>query len=98
MRFDSPLEVMCMRNISDLSKLGEFNTTIPSARDLHERLACWNRRRLAAGPPADDWRSELAQDVHMIRLETVFVESFRTHIAPLVAAVPTESRAFIAWF
>jgi hypothetical protein len=70
----------------------------PSADGLHRALARWNRRRLAVGAPAADWRAELEDEARMARLEVGFIEAFRTEIAPQLAAVPTEPQAFVAWF
>lgn len=34
----------------------------------------------------------------MRRLEEAFVEAFRVHLAPLLAAAPTSPEAIVAWF
>lgn len=81
-----------------LSNLGEFSAEFPDAWALHQGLAQWNRRRLAVATPSADWRAEIAAEARMCRLEGAFVEAFREHVGPLVADVPTEAEAFIAWF
>ncbi|MDP8916792.1 MAG: iron-containing redox enzyme family protein [Pseudomonadota bacterium] len=65
---------------------------------LHQRLAHWNRRRLAVGKPHDDWRRELAEDAEMRRLEGDIVESFRAEAAGRAAEAPTDPDGFVAWF
>lgn len=65
---------------------------------LHRRLAHWNHRRLEAGLPGDDWRSQLHEEHQMRALEAGWVESLRAEAAPVVADVPSEPQAFVAWF
>lgn len=67
-------------------------------RDLHQRLAHWNRRRLSVAKPADDWKETLAQDQAMLLAEGAFIEAFRARIAERAAAVPTDAEGFVAWF
>lgn len=81
-----------------LARLGEFTPEFPDAETLHEGLALWNRRRLAVATPGPDWRLELARDQQMLKLEGVFVEAFRAHVAPLLEDVPHDADGFIAWF
>ena len=87
-----------MSHALNLSNVGEFSDLVPNATALHRRLALWNQRRLAVRPPDEDWRSEMAKDGCMVRLETAFVESFREHVAAIVATAPTNSGAFVNWF
>jgi len=87
-----------VRTVLNLSEIGEFSLGCPDAEALHKRLARWNGRRLAAGPPAADWEGELAENARMTRLEAAFIEAFRLEVAPLVEDVPTEPDAFVAWF
>jgi len=65
---------------------------------LHQRLAHWNRSRLAVGKPHGDWRSELRADCEMRALEGEIVEQFRAEVADQAAEAPTDPDAFIAWF
>ncbi|WP_293680369.1 iron-containing redox enzyme family protein [uncultured Phenylobacterium sp.] len=81
-----------------LSGLGAFTPEFPDAEALHQGLARWNRRRLAVQTPSADWTAHLNSDFRMLRLEGAFVEAFRAHVAPVVAEVPSDPRAFIAWF
>ena len=87
-----------MSVVSSLADLGAFSPGRPDPEALHQRLARWNHRRLAVGPPAGDWESELAENARMTWLEAAFVEAFRRRMAPLVEHVPTEPEAFVAWF
>jgi hypothetical protein len=81
-----------------LSRLGAFSPEFPDAWALHQGLAQWNHRRLAVRSPRGDWRAEIDEEARMKRLEGAYVEAFREHVAPLVAEVPTQADAFVAWF
>jgi hypothetical protein len=81
-----------------LSRLGAFSPEFPDAWALHQGLAQWNHRRLAVQAPTSNWRVEIDEEARMKRLEGAFVEAFREQVAPLVAEVPTEAEAFVAWF
>ena len=48
---------------------------------FQQRLAHWNRARLAPAFPADDWQAQIADDLAMLRLEGGFVEELRAEIA-----------------
>jgi len=61
-------------------------------------LAHWNRERLAAAFPEDDWQKRLDRDTRMQRLEGGFIEELRGEIRAEVAEVPTDVEGFIAWF
>lgn len=65
---------------------------------LHQRLAHWNRRRLAVAKPHADWRRELAEDAEMRLLEGEIVEAFRADMAERAAEAPTDPDDFIVWF
>ena len=65
---------------------------------LHRRLACWNRKRMAAALPSADWREDLREEHEMRVLEGAWIEAFRTDIADRVADVPADEEGFIAWF
>jgi hypothetical protein len=81
-----------------LASLGAFSPEFPDAEALHRGLAHWNHRRLAVGPPCEDWRDEISETARMQRIEGAFVEAFREMVAPSVAEVPTDPAGFIAWF
>jgi hypothetical protein len=68
------------------------------AHVLHEKLACWNRKRLAPSVPNDFWASELDEEHAMKRLETQWVEALRASVAPIVAAAPRDADKFVDWF
>ncbi|HEY0053271.1 MAG TPA: iron-containing redox enzyme family protein, partial [Caulobacteraceae bacterium] len=65
---------------------------------LHQRLARWNHRRMAATGPREDWADLLREDMEHQLLEGAFIESGRAAIADVMASVPTEPKAFIEWF
>ncbi len=81
-----------------LSRLGLFTPEFPDAEALHQGLARWNRRRLAAAEPHSGWLADLREDERMLRMEGAFIEALRAHVAPLVADVPTDRESFLAWF
>ena len=81
-----------------LSAMGQFSLEFPDAEAFHVGMARWNRRRLAVQIPSPDWQVQMLEDQRMLRLEGAFVERFRTHVADLVAGVPRNPDAFIAWF
>lgn len=66
--------------------------------DFQRGLARWNRRRLAPGLPSENWRSDLEDDVTMLRLEGAFLEELRAEVASSAAGAPEEASAFVAWF
>lgn len=75
------------------------NDPSPEGEDaLHQRLARWNRSRLAVAKPHEGWREELRADAEMRLLEGELVESFRAQVAERAAEAPTDPDAFIAWF
>lgn len=61
-------------------------------------LANWNRQRLSASLPCDDWQSLLDRDHRMQRLEGGFIEELRAEVAADVANVPDDADGFVAWF
>ncbi len=65
---------------------------------FQQRLALWNRRRLAVGKPDEGWRERLAEDGEMLRLEGEFIEAARRDVAGIAAAVPADPEGFVAWF
>jgi hypothetical protein len=81
-----------------LARLGAFTPQFPDAEALHQGLARWNRRRLAVQTPGPDWLADVNTDGRMLRLEGLFIESFREHVGPLAARAPSDPRGFIGWF
>ncbi|WP_166041639.1 iron-containing redox enzyme family protein [Sphingosinicella sp. YJ22] len=65
---------------------------------FQQRLAAWNRRRLAPGFPSDNWQSQMDEDHRMQRLEGAFLEELRGEIAARAAQAPTDVDGFLAWF
>jgi hypothetical protein len=66
--------------------------------DFQQRLAHWNRERLAPSFPTGDWQSRIAADGSMLRLEGGFLEELRDEIADRAAEAPTDADGFIVWF
>lgn len=65
---------------------------------FQQRLARWNRTRLAPAFPTDDWQARLSEDLVMQRLEGAFMEELRAEIAPLAAQAPSDADGFVGWF
>ena len=65
---------------------------------FQQRLAQFNRARLATALPSDDWAATLDAETAMRHAEGRWIEAERAAIAPRVADVPTEADAFVAWF
>jgi hypothetical protein len=63
-----------------------------------QRLAQWNRIRLAPALPQSDWVDTLAVEFEMQRLEGEFLEELRREISDHAAQAPTDPDDFIAWF
>lgn len=65
---------------------------------FQQRLARWNRQRLAPGFPEDDWSLRLVEDLAMQRLEGGFLEELRSAVIAEASAAPCDPDAFVAWF
>lgn len=65
---------------------------------LHQRLAYWNRERLAAGRGEGAWWEELARDQSMRAIQCQWVEQERARIAHLAAEAPETVDAFVDWY
>jgi hypothetical protein len=65
---------------------------------FQQRLAHWNRARLAPSFPSADWQARIAEDAAMLRLEGGFLEELRADIADRAAEAPTDADGFIDWF
>jgi hypothetical protein len=68
------------------------------SEDLQQRLAHWNRRRLAVGKPGQGWEDDLGQNYEMSLVEGAFVERERAAIAARAAAAPRDVEGFVSWF
>jgi hypothetical protein len=66
--------------------------------DFQQRLAHWNRERLAPQFPSDDWQQRIANDATMLRLEGGFLEELRQDAIAEAAAAPTDPDGFVEWF
>ena len=65
---------------------------------FQQRLAHWNRERLAPAFPSSDWQARIAEDAAMLRLEGGFVEELREEIEARAADAPTDPDGFVEWF
>lgn len=65
---------------------------------FQQRLAHWNRVRLAPGFPDGDWPAQLTRDQVMLRLEGAFIEELRAEVSNEAGAAPTDPDGFVAWF
>lgn len=65
---------------------------------FQQRLAHWNRARLAPGFPEETWRDQLEMDQTMLRLEGAFLEELRSEVRHEAEAAPTDPNGFVAWF
>lgn len=75
-----------------------FASDSPFGPAFQQRLAHWNRRRLAMATPCGDWRAQMAEDEAMRLEEGRFIETFRARFAAMAAAAPRDAEAFVAWF
>lgn len=62
------------------------------------RLADFNARRLKPALPSEQWRDELESQRRLQLDEGEFIESERAAVSHLVAGIPTDPDAFMAWF
>lgn len=82
----------------DVSAATPLQTPDHFSSSVQQRLAHWNRRRLAVGKPTEDWEADLAEELKMRRLEGAFVEAFRAQFADRAAAAPRTPDDFNDWF
>jgi hypothetical protein len=61
-------------------------------------LTKYNAQRFQPRLPEQSTEQELAREAAVARAEIDFIESQRRALAPLVADIPAETDAFIAWF
>lgn len=65
---------------------------------LHRLLAASHGDRLSPSVEAAEWERSLRREFDVRRIEHQFVESERAEIASVVANVPRDPKAFVAWF
>ncbi len=65
---------------------------------FQQKLAHWNRERLAPAFPSADWQMRMEHDAIMLRLEGGFLEELRHDVVAEAAEAPTDPDGFIAWF
>ena len=65
---------------------------------FQQRLAAWNRERLAPAFPSIDWQMRMEHDAIMLRLEGGFIEELRLEVVDEAARAPTDPDGFVAWF
>jgi hypothetical protein len=66
--------------------------------DVQQRLARWNRQRLAPRLPDRDRAKSIRDDAEMLQLQDRFIEALRREVAGRVADVPPDPRCFVSWF
>ena len=65
---------------------------------FQQKLAHWNRERLAPAFPSTDWQMRMEHDAIMLRLEGAFLEELRHDVVVEAAEAPTDPDGFVAWF
>jgi len=70
----------------------------PGFARFQRELTKFNRRRLEPSLPEPGWRGDVGEQCRVLQAEDAFVEAVRAEIAPLVADIPQDVDAFIAWF
>jgi hypothetical protein len=70
----------------------------PDFARFHRELTKFNRHRLEPSLPEPGWRGDVGEQCRVLQAEDAFVEAVRAEIAPLVADIPQDVDAFIAWF
>ncbi|MDB5394313.1 MAG: hypothetical protein JWM91_1819 [Rhodospirillales bacterium] len=65
---------------------------------LHRNLAYFNRARLSPGFAHPYWQVALGDEFSLRAVEGQFVECERKAVEALLADVPTDADAFVAWF
>src|ERR1700712_871982 len=61
-------------------------------------LSKFNHKRLSPTLPSKDWRDFVKEEADVALAEGEFIETARRKVAHLVADVPQDTEAFIAWF
>jgi hypothetical protein len=65
---------------------------------LHRQLAYFNRGRMSPGFAGPYWRAALRDELLLKEREGYFVEAERRSVQPMLAGVPEDADAFVAWF
>ena len=63
-----------------------------------QRLAHWNRERLAPGLPGDGGDQPAGMDPILLQLEQELLHALRSDVRDWAASAPAESGAFVDWF
>ena len=66
--------------------------------EVQQRLAHWNRRRLAPRLPDRNWADGMERERELLLIENLFLEELRSEIADIAAAAPFRPSEFVAWF
>lgn len=68
------------------------------ADDVQQRLARWNRQRLAPRLPDRDRTKSIRDEAEMLQLQDRFIEALRGGVAGRADDAPADPRRFISWF
>ena len=74
------------------------DTDGPGFARFQRELTRYNRYRLEPSLPVPAWRGHVRDESRVAEAEGDFVEAVRKEIVPLVADIPLDVDAFIAWF
>ncbi|GAA4747151.1 hypothetical protein GCM10023264_11060 [Sphingomonas daechungensis] len=66
--------------------------------NVQQRLAHWNRHRLAPRLPDNDWESAFASDHETLVLESALLSMLRKEVAATAAIAPNDADGFVRWF
>jgi hypothetical protein len=66
--------------------------------EVQQRLAHWNRERLAPRLPDSNPLDVLDRERELLVLENAFLEELRSEVAPAAAAAPSDAADFVDWF
>lgn len=66
--------------------------------EVQQRLAHWNRERLAPRLPDSNPIDVLDRERELLLLENAFLEDLRSEVAPAAAAAPSDAADFVDWF
>ena len=66
--------------------------------EVQQRLAYWNRERLAPRLPDPNPIDVLDRDRELLVVENAFLKELRSEVAQTAAAAPSEAVEFVAWF
>jgi hypothetical protein len=66
--------------------------------EVQQRLAHWNRERLAPRLPDSNPLDVLDRERELLLLENALLEELRSEVAPAAAAAPSDAADFVDWF